>query len=136
MIPILDIMIGDWVYDGDKTQFPMYVRTIGEDYVYLDFPENEGMDWESTPDELQGIPLTPELMTSIGFTYKDGLWRHRINRRSVVVKIETGFAGVEAFDDKLMDSRGWSHNIKYLHELQNFYRIIARKEINLPEKIL
>ena len=44
----------------------MYVRTIGEDYVYLDFDGNEGDLWESTPDKLQGIPITEELLTKMG----------------------------------------------------------------------
>ena len=77
MINVKDLAIGNWVYDGDKTQFPMYVQTIGDDYVYLNFEGNEGDVFESAPEDLQGIPLTGELLEKIGFTLKDGLWRHK-----------------------------------------------------------
>ena len=63
MIDTKDLMLGNWVYDGDKTHFPMYIECIGTDYVYLNFPNNEGDVWETTPEELQGIPLTAELLT-------------------------------------------------------------------------
>ena len=130
MIAIDELMIGNWVYDGDKTQFPMFVETIGPDYVYLNFPSNEGDVWDTTPEELQGIPLTPELLTKLGFTLSHGLWRKREHGRVVIVKPETKFAMVEAFNNQLMDSRGWSHEIKYLHDLQNFFKIISRKNLN------
>ena len=67
MIDVRDLTIGCYVYDGDRTKFPMYVQTISEDYVYLNFEGNEGDWWESTPDELQGIPLTRELLEKAGF---------------------------------------------------------------------
>ena len=52
MIKPQDLCIGNYVYDGDKTKFPMYVQTIGEDYVYLNFEGNESDPWETTPEEL------------------------------------------------------------------------------------
>lgn len=42
MIKASELMLGNWVYDGDKTKFPMQVVGIGENYVYLDFEDNEG----------------------------------------------------------------------------------------------
>ena len=66
MINIHDLCIGNWVYDGERTQFPMFVRAIGEDYVYLDFEGNDGDLFESTPEELQGIPLTEDLLAKFG----------------------------------------------------------------------
>ena len=41
MIDVRDLTIGCYVYDGSKTRFPMYVQTIGEDYVYLDVTHKE-----------------------------------------------------------------------------------------------
>ena len=62
MIATSDLRLGSWVYDGERTQFPMYVQAIGEDYVYLNFDGNEGDVFECKPEELQGIPLTDDLM--------------------------------------------------------------------------
>ena len=67
MINVRDLRIGNWVYDGECTQFPMWVQAVGEDYVYLNFEGNEGDVWESAPQELQGIPVTIELLKKIGF---------------------------------------------------------------------
>lgn len=37
-----ELRIGNWVYDGERTQFPMQVVAIGKDWALLDFPGNEG----------------------------------------------------------------------------------------------
>lgn len=129
MINTKDLSLGNWVYDGEKTQFPMYVRAIGEDYVYLDFDGNEGDIWESTPKDLQGIPLTDSLLKRLGFTCKDGLWRHRYG---VKVKPEKGFVNIEN-----NDKEHWLYgtcnckDVWYLHQLQNVVRIITKKELKI-----
>lgn len=129
MIPTNELTIGSWVYDGDKTQFPMYVQTIGEDYVYLNFDGNEGDVFESTPEELQGIPLTGELLKKIGFTFKDGLWRHYLG---LIVKPDAGFVHIENKGDN-----GWMYgtcnckDIWHLHQLQDLIRIITKKELKI-----
>ena len=79
MINVHDLCVGNWVYDGERTQFPMYVETIGEDYVYLNFEGNEGDVWESTPKELEGIPLVADTLEKAGFIFDNGYWRKRIS---------------------------------------------------------
>ena len=88
MIDIHDLCVGNWVYDGEKTQFPMFIRAIGEDYVYLDFDGNEGDLWESTPEELQGIPLTEELLTKLGFVFNGtGLWK-KTEKKKMTIRLQ------------------------------------------------
>jgi hypothetical protein len=107
----------------------MFIRAIGEDYVYLDFDGNEGDLWESTPEELQGIPLTEELLTKLGFVFNGtGLWKKTEKKREVSINIEREFLCVEAFDFRWFDSRGWWHGVKFLHQLQNFFRNMARED--------
>ena len=127
MIKPQDLYIGNYVYDGDKTKFPMYVETIGEDYVYLNFDGNESDPWETTPEELQGIPLTGELLEKIGFTLKDGLWRHKWG---IKVKPEAGFVFIENKDEEhWMYGTCTCKDIWPLHQLQNLVRIITKKEL-------
>ena len=129
MIAVQDLCIGNWVYDGDRTQFPMQVVGIGTDYVYLDFEGNEGTWFETDNNDLEGIPLTGELLEKIGFSFKDGLWRHRLG---VKVKPEAGFVFIEN-----KDSSHWLYgnatckDIWYLHQLQNLVRIITKKELKV-----
>lgn len=127
MIKPQDLCIGNYVYDGDKTKFPMYVETIGEDYVYLNFDGNEADLWETTPEELQGIPLTGELLEKIGFTLKDGLWRHKWG---IKVKPEAGFVFIENKDEEhWMYGTCTCKDIWHLHQLQNLTRNITKKEL-------
>ena len=129
MIAASDLRVGNWFYDGEHTQFPMFIRAIGEDYVYLDFDGNEGDLWESTPDDLQGIPLTGELLEKLGFTFKDGLWRHEWG---VKVKPEKGFVNIEN-----KDKEHWLYgtcnckDVWYLHQLQNVISVITKKELKV-----
>lgn len=129
MIAASDLRVGSWVYDGEHTQFPMFIRGIGEDYVYLDFDGNEGDLWESTPDDIQGIPLTGELLEKLGFTFKDGLWRHEWG---VKVKPEKGFVNIEN-----KDKEHWLYgtcnckDVWYLHQLQNVISVITKKELKV-----
>ena len=56
MIDARDLRLGNWVYDGGRTQFPMYVIGLYINDVYLNFESNEGDVWESSYEDLCGIP--------------------------------------------------------------------------------
>ena len=122
MIDVRELSLGNFVYDGDRTKFPMYVQTIGEDYVYLNFEGNEGDVFESIPEDLQGIPLTGELLEKIGFTLKDGFWRHEWG---INVQPQAGFVFIENNDEEHCTCK----DIWHLHQLQNLVRITIKKEL-------
>ena len=127
MIHVRELAIGDFVYDDDYSKFPMFVVTVGEDFVCLNFEGNEGDVWESIPEDLQGIPLTGELLEKIGFTLKDGLWRHKWG---IKVKPEAGFVFIENKDEEhWMYGTCTCKDIWHLHQLQNLVRIITKKEL-------
>ena len=129
---INELRIGNWVYDGERTQFPMYVRAVGEDYVYLDFEGNESDLWESEPKDLEGIPITDKLLEDLGFSYNGyGIWNKAQNDRRVSINIERTFVAIEAYKDRLCDSRCTCHGIKYLHQLQNLFYEISRTELKI-----
>lgn len=127
MIHVRELAIGNWVYDDDYSKFPMFVVTVGEDFVCLNFEGNEGDVWESIPEDLQGIPLTGELLEKCGFTLKDGLWRHKWG---IKVKPEAGFVFIENKDEEhWMYGTCTCKDIWYLHQLQNLVRNITKKEL-------
>ena len=127
MIPVRDLCIDNWVYDGKHTQFPMYVQTIGEDYVYLNFEGNEADPWETTPEELQGIPLTESLLIQCGFGFKDGFCR----KGAVKVKPCRGFVSIEYQSEGQLTATAHSTQIYYLHQLQNFVYAITRQQLKV-----
>lgn len=122
MIAASDLRIGNWVYDGEHTQFPMFIVGIGEDYAYLDFHGREGDIWESTPDDLQGIPITEDLLKRMGFTFSGyGIWSKTQQDRHISINISREFVAIEAYKDRLVDSRCTCHGVKCLHHLQNLF---------------
>ena len=131
MVDVLDLRVGNYVYYSERIQFPMKIMSLDCDgYITLDFKGNDGMPWDSDAKYLQGIPLSDELMRKLGFTLSvGGLWQKREQRRSIRIKIESEFLFIEAFDDRLLDSRGNFHGIKYLHQLQNAFRAISKQDL-------
>lgn len=127
MIDVHDLCIGNWVYDGDKTQFPMFIRAIGEDYVYLDFEGNEGDLWESTPDDLYGIPLTAELLEKCGYKRTGEMdFEHQEHYFDIDYRPDS-------------NEYHWWYNFEYmigkpiyfLHELQNQFRNYTKQQLKV-----
>lgn len=127
MIPVQDLCIGNWVYDGERTQFPMQVVAIGTDYVYLDFEGNESDLWESKPEDLCGISLTPELLGKIGY---ERPFETDFTHRVIYFDLD--------YDVENNEFYWWFNNeyrmgepIKYLHELQNQIRMFRKQELKV-----
>lgn len=131
MIDARDLRLGNWVYDGEHTQFPMYVQAIGEDYVYLNFEGNEGDLWESTPEELRGIPLTDELLGKIGFYRNEIWWRKQEEGYAVDVSVGLAYAQVEKWDGGRVHSRCTCHGVRFVHELQNLFWNITKQQLTI-----
>lgn len=145
MIDVRDLRIGNYVYYGDKTQFPMYVQTIGEDYVYLDFEGNEGDLWESEPKDLFGIPLTEELLEKMGFkeSYAEGVKFHslffKVNDKKhlhLSIRLDKQRADISEVTQKNFPNaevRLRSHivDMKFLHELQNFVFLTTKQQLKV-----
>ena len=145
MIPVQDLCVGNWVYDGNKTRWTMFIRGIGEDYVYLDFPQHEGDLWESWPKELQGIPLTEELLKKIGFEDSFNgektiysMWFRVSDKRHINVNfcLDCGSVYItdttEAkFPDAELRLCSYATNFKFLHELQNFVYMTTKQRLKI-----
>jgi hypothetical protein len=138
MIAVSDLRIGNWVHDSECTRYPMYVMGIGDDYVYLNFDGNEGDVWECDPDELQGIPVTIELLKKIGFEedtaivkfyrYWDKDYRYKLD-------VDEGYTNSGCKWSVHIDNGDCctigSGEFTYLHELQNLVSAIAKEELEV-----
>ena len=131
MISTKDLMLGNWVYDGERTQFPMQVVGIGKDYVYLDFEGNEGDLWESTPEDLQGIPLTKEVLTKIGFI-ECGPTLYQYQQGDIDIAVHLGLRCViERRLSGILLVSFTSESPRYLHQLQNAFRLTTKQELKI-----
>lgn len=120
MIKTKELMLGNWVLAGAKTQFPMYVTDIFDDVAYLDFEGNEGDVWEEKEEDMFPVPLTEKILLKNRFVKKkdkiseyynspDGNVFVRFKKEiSVLVILPLSTARV-----------GARNRIKYVHELQN-----------------
>lgn len=138
MIDTKELRIGNWVCDGERTQFPMYVRGIGENYVYLDFDGNEGDLWESTPDELKGISLTKDILEKAGFSFDNGYWKLRINERSHLeyypheYRLRKWYVGIDEWNNHAkVKEITFACQCHYLHEFQNAFYMATKKQLNI-----
>ena len=145
MIPVQDLCIGNWVYDGERTQFPMCVQVIGEDYVYLNFTENESDPWESEPKDLFGIPLTEELLEKMGFkeSYAEGVKFHslffKVNDKKhlhLSIRLDKQRADISEitqknFPEAEVKLRSHIENMRFLHELQNFLFLTTKQQLKV-----
>lgn len=123
---INELQIGDWVYESESTQFPMFVIGTFKDsqngVVYLDFEGNKGDIWEVDIDEILPIPITEELLANNGFEKHTSYWNESHNyfklpdKRFALLSVMDG-------DEILYRIRGMGINVKYVHELQNALRM-------------
>lgn len=132
MIDVPDLRIGNWVYDGNHTQFPMWVCSVQHDgYVTLDFKANEGMPWDANAKDLEGIPLTDELLRKIGF-YRNELWWRKLEEGYAVdVSVGLAYAQVEKWDGGRVHSSCTCHGVRFVHELQNLFWNITKQQLTI-----
>ena len=139
MIATSDLRLGNWVHESECTRYPMYVHTIGDDYVYLNFDGNEGDVFECKPEELQGIPLTEELLTKMGARKVTDIGWNVVESYSAGVRIELRVILFSESEIDVKIRRSTPHwedyfqgsSILYLHELQNLYWDLTKQELKI-----
>lgn len=118
-----ELMIGDWVYESERTQFPMKVVNVGEDYCYLNFPENEGDVFDGN--EAVPIPLDEKILEKAGFERELGtdyyILRNGMNMIALFKRPE-GYVLLINCDYK---------PVIYVHELQNLFRVLFGIELEV-----
>lgn len=118
-------MLGNWVYDSERTKFPMKVVNIDTDSVYLDFDGNEGDVFDGKDSDICPIPLTEEMLLKNGFEkseyYPNGKFYRYIyrenNRYFEVLNHVDAFEAYNYCGERPTFDIG-SFYIKYVHQLQ------------------
>lgn len=120
MIKTRELMFGNWVLAGAKTQFPMYVTGIFDDVAYLDFEGNEGDVWEEKEEDMLPVPLTEKILLKNRFVKKRDKISEYYNSpdENVFVRFKKEISVLVILP--LSAARvGARNRIKYVHELQN-----------------
>lgn len=123
MIKTKELMLGNWVYAGAKTQFPMYVTGIFQDVAYLDFEGNEGDVWEEKEEDMFPVPLTEKILLKNRFVKKKDKISEYYNSpdENVFVRFKKGVSIYIVSAPVSSSIKRVSANklIQYVHELQN-----------------
>lgn len=126
-----ELKIGNWVYDGERTQFPMQVVALGKDWAHLDFPGNEGGIWEADTKDLRPIELTEELFKKNGFSLRKSLGTidsYYLLRENAQIHAYKSYYGWMVHIDDERYITVFSKRINYLHQLQNAYYMATGEE--------
>lgn len=122
MIKTKELMLGNWVLAGAKTQFQMYVVGVFDDVAYLDFDGNEGDVWEEKEEDMLPVPLTEEILLKNGFVLesdgyvKEYLYKDQKNNY-IYIEFEDGKCAYICISVKRREVT--ENCLKYLHEFQN-----------------
>lgn len=145
MIKAKDLMLGNWVeyatgLNKEKRSIPMYVTGIFSDTVYLNFDGNEGDVFEEEEKDLLGIPITKEILERNGIKLIEvgdngiGTPKRLLNRYEKWM-IHTTWRDDFIWFDRI--TKRWKLHgmneilLDYVHELQNAYRILTKKELEV-----
>lgn len=137
MIDVHDLCVGNWVFDGNHTKFPMQITSLSEGYVTMSFPSNEGMDWESKPEDLIGIPITKETLIKSGFeyvtefTYELRLPNQIAGHDIIGIIVDSGFVSIAHESKSLIMSRCTCSGVHFVHELQNLFWNITKQQLKI-----
>lgn len=115
-----ELMLGNWVYESEKSKFPMRVVNIDKDMVYLDFEGNEGDWFDGRMEDICPIPLTEEIIDETNaFVFKES----GISGKTYMLKGMRYF--VLSFIDDCFECElaGSTCIVKYVHQLQNILTI-------------
>lgn len=143
MINYKDLMIGNWVYESERSKFPMRVVNVGEDYCYLDFEGNEGDVFEVKDKDMMPIEVTEGLLEKAKFkkcreqNHGDYYEGHKQTFNKAIVWI---FRNPNKTDkewqclavDKDYNVEG-GIKFDFLHELQNGIRLITKSDLEIKE---
>lgn len=115
MINTKELMLGNWVYDGERTKFPMKVVNIDKDMVYLDFEDNEGDVFDGRMEDICPIPLTEDIFNKNGFEYLDGVYYLKQCSNTEFCKNDDGYFYMTS---NLGEYNCIERPIRYVHQLQ------------------
>lgn len=123
----IELRINNWVeYEGNYYQIYDGIRNLSVDHL-----DSEKLDKHLTNikiKDLEGIPLTKEIILAIGFKEVEEHIFYVNGKYTIRNTIEDGIYSFE-----ISTSCGYSaiKKIKYLHQLQNLYFEIIGEEIEI-----
>ena len=131
-----ELSIGNWVQD--RNGFRMYIRAVyDDDTVDLDFFGNEADVWEEDIKDIKPILITPDIISCTYFKYFKGgrmFPNYRMEMEDIVIhlsKVDSRKFIVQSYRKNTNMPLIWKVEVHYLHELQNVFKLITGKELEV-----
>ena len=126
-----DLRLGNYV--TDNSGFTMYVVGIYEDTVLLNFKGNEGDVWKVNIKDVKPINLTEKRFLKCGFIANNN---YEFPAFDEFIHKDNKWFGVGEFNGKyyivdFLDQLGCEHKLLYLHQLQNLFYALTKKELEI-----
>lgn len=123
----IDEGIGRVTFIMDKN----FCNEYANDDYNITVEMGDGIFREEEEDKVEGIPLTEEILLNCGFEYIND-----DNKEAGLIspadELGNRFRIIHFDNDFRMILNTWDYlPIKYIHELQNLFFIIARKDLNI-----
>lgn len=116
-----DIMLNNWFHVNG---YPMYVDSIFQDTVYLEFEGNEGDVWEENIKDLVPIPLTEDILLKAGATpYRA---KDTFILGDITIDIKLGIAMLNYIDCTPLLCK-----CKYMHTFQNIVKLLTGNDLKI-----
>ena len=142
-----DLRLGNWLYESDKSKFPMQVEGIGKDWIYLNFDGNEGDCFENTDKEIYPIPLNKQLLENIGFKFSGNHVYEYKDDENILFDEPDDWNNAKDYPIQIVGGSGGYILVYiphgetiirclYLHQLQNFFYCITGKELEIRREWL
>ena len=125
-----DLMVGDWVTSKKWRDHPFRLTRIKDNGRFYHGVTAKGvLVAPFLIEELEPIPLTPEILKKNGFELRDGFLYHRIDDKPhhYDFKLENG--GVFTSEGYTLQCCIYHLTIRYVHELQNALRLCGLDEL-------
>lgn len=121
-----ELMVGDWI--ADEYGFPMQVTTVGKDYLYADFEDNEGDVFEFDDKDCKPYPmlLVDEFFERNNFdvdilAWTEGSLRGKGTKDGYIIAMRSSNLPIS--------------KVYYVHELQQILRLGGYTELANNVKI-
>lgn len=112
-----ELRIGNWVYGVSERIEQVIGFARGKVYT-----EKNNLPFETSPEDLSGIPLTPEILLKAGFEFsEDGTFAY-----------QQDYLYIDIIRGKYVYMHPYHPlKLKYLHQLQNLYWCLCNKELDI-----
>ena len=142
-----DLRLKNWLYESDKSKFPMQVEGIGKDWIYLNFEGNESDVFENTDKEIYPIPLNKQLLENIGFKFSGNHVYEYKDDENILFDEPDDWNNAKDYPIQIVGGSGGYILVYiphgetiirclYLHQLQNFFYCITGKELEIKREWL